>query len=609
MFKIVFNKLTIKNFLSIGPKVEFDFSIHTGLNYVFGNDKDIPGVKNGIGKSLIFVDALLYILYGNNSKDISKKFIFNRQITKNDEMELTLSLSIGNKEYLIRAGINKPLTACTSFFEVSENGKLLPSKSSIDETRKYFINEYLKINYNIFKNSVILSSNDTQSFFSMDKSQKREFIESVFNLNHFGEILKKVRNESNKISKEILTLQTTIKQLNIDLDKFSLLDKNYITDKTSLINEITNNIRKLEVDKDKTTELLNYFISQKETIKTTDKIALLEKKKIVENKIEVILKFKLDKEHSIDKINSIISNNENIIKNICTTCKDKILDLLNIKNSDITISEYRSFIKQQENKFIETKNILNKIEHIIVENDTNYNKLNEYNNLIIKYNTNILDITEQINKLNKSKEDKIKEESPYLTLINEHNKLLENNNIDLNKFYKRKKYLDIIEHIVSEDGVKKFIINDLIDILNNKIKYYLTKTNALYTCMFDNNFNAEFITVTGPCTFNNFSTGEKARINICVLFAFKDMLVELSGINSSILIIDEFLDNGLCQYGVESIIDIIKTLIKENKQTVFLISHRDNLDENNFDNIIELEKKNGFTQIYKDIQGGINAAV
>lgn len=603
MSQIVFKKISINNFLSIGPIINFDFNKHNGLNYVFGTDRDIPGVKNGIGKSLIFVDALLYILYGKTSKDINKKFLFNRQTPKTENMNLSLSLQIDSDEYIIETGLNKPLTSCTTYFRLYKNGNEIPSKSSVESTREYFIKEIFKIDYNILKNSVILTSCDTQNFFLMNKSQKREFIENIFNLKKFGEILKRTRDNNNSISKEILLLQTKNNQLIEDINTFINLDKNFEIDKSNEINKITNNIQKEEESYNITQNNITTLKSTKESIKIVDLSNINDKRNIINDKIKEIHNNIANKTNNIDSINRILKNNEIILNTVCNLCKDNVLTKLNLTNYNDIINESNKFIELSNIDYNKYKDALNKIEEIINLNQQNKVKVDNIQTQINKYENLLIEISSNIKNFNKNKIDKLNEQSSYIKLITEYKEKQNLNDIQLSKYYKTKKYLELIEHIVSEEGVKKFIINDLVTVLNNKIKNYLNLTGAFYTCIFDNNFNAEFITATGPCTYENFSTGEKSRINICVLFAFKDMLVELSGINSSIMVIDEFLDNGICQYGVEAIIGIIKQITEKNNQTVFLISHRGDINEENFNNIIELEKINGFTKIYKDNQG------
>ena len=166
---------------------------------------------------------------------------------------------------------------------------------------------------------------------------------------------------------------------------------------------------------------------------------------------------------------------------------------------------------------------------------------------------------------------------------------------------KKYKYLEVLEMIVSEDGAKKFIIKDLVQVLNNRIQKYLEKTGALFTAMFDDSFNCEFLTESGPCSYENFSRGEQARINLAIIFTFKDILSNMGNISSNILVLDELLDLGLDDYAITAFASILKELSKST--TVFVVSHKENMIDVEFDNIIELVKQNGFTIIKSDSQG------
>mgnify|MGYP003829919211 CR=1 FL=1 len=156
-------------------------------------------------------------------------------------------------------------------------------------------------------------------------------------------------------------------------------------------------------------------------------------------------------------------------------------------------------------------------------------------------------------------------------------------------------YFDFMEYVVSEDGVKKFVVKNIVSLLNTRLQFYLTKLGVNYDCIFDNNFNAIFKTETGLCEYNNFSAGERMRLKIAALFAFRDILFDQALIDFNILVVDEFFDSALDQYSVNKMLNILKDISEKTNITVFVISHRQEikLREGIFSSKIIIEKRGG----------------
>jgi len=170
MNKIIFNTISIQNFKSIGPKMEFDFSKHNGLNYIYGTNLDINGTTNGVGKSTIFVDAILFALYGKTLKNTNNAYIANRVLLgKKIETNVTLNFTVAGRNYegvsTIRPG------GSTVKFRLFEDGIEI-TKSTISKTREFLKKEILKCSFGLFVNSVILSASNSYNFFGMKKVMK-----------------------------------------------------------------------------------------------------------------------------------------------------------------------------------------------------------------------------------------------------------------------------------------------------------------------------------------------------------------------------------------------------------------------------------------------------
>ena len=153
------------------------------------------------------------------------------------------------------------------------------------------------------------------------------------------------------------------------------------------------------------------------------------------------------------------------------------------------------------------------------------------------------------------------------------------------------------ESIVSQDTLRKFIIKDLIVLLNNKIKTYLTKLGAKYYVLFDEDMDYEFVTPSGTCEWSNFSAGERMRIMVATSFAFRDFMSIRNGLNANILVLDEYFDSAIDSLCVESIISILKDYSSMQNQNIFVISHRPEVSVEQFDRLIQVEKTNNIALI------------
>ena len=209
MNKVIFKELRAQNFKSF-ETLNFDFNSHHGLNYIFGVNNDIPGTNNGVGKSNIF-DSLLFALFGKTFYNNNNIFLPNRVVDKKLNTSVTLEFDVNADKYKVKSFIKhmrKPFTVnCT----LEKNGEDI-TKSSSKETRAFIEKELLKCDYDLFKQSIILSSGEANNFFKMTKQQKREYIEDIFDLTLFGKLFAMVKTDINKLDKEIVEKQISIQQ-------------------------------------------------------------------------------------------------------------------------------------------------------------------------------------------------------------------------------------------------------------------------------------------------------------------------------------------------------------------------------------------------------------
>jgi len=346
----------------------------------------------------------------------------------------------------------------------------------------------------------------------------------------------------NDYSKQFQTNQTNI-------DFLKKKETEYAADETILIKEIANQKALITLNENRLKEidsLKDICLVCKRPIKEQDKHVIETEKNAVNNQIN-------------DLKNHINENDAKIklIKTKHEKCKQGI-SLLGDKNHEIEL-----YLKEQEN-------LQDKIAH--------------YNNT----KTQILKDIENIQNEQDSFNDVINETQDKINKLNEQLKAYKN----------KAALLDIVKFIFSEEGVKSYIVKKILKILNGKLAFYLKKLDANCFCLFNEYFE-EFISNEKQqvCSYHNFSGGERKRIDLAMLLTFIDIRKLQSNVITNLSFYDEILDTSLDEKGVNSLLKILNERITKNKECTYIISHNPNVINLPIDEIIYLEKKNGFTLI------------
>lgn len=589
--KIDFKWIKVKNFLSIKDEIYFDFKRHRGMNYIFGNNRDIKdGGRNGVGKSAIFCDAILFALFGKTSKRINKFNIINRQVGK--DCLITIEFDINNDTYLIESGI-KP-----TFVTLFKNGENV-TKSTIKETRDFIETEILKSTFNIFKNSIILSVNDSSSIFEMNAHAKREFIERIFNLTIFGQMFHNVRRDILVVDKELTEEQTKYTRLQKSLKEFKEKLETFNGDKKKSVKDICNKIKTLQAKIDtlktnnkafsKTLVNLNENINKLSSAKTSKSSVVSD----VNTKITYLKKELASKKKVLIKYEKIY----NLVGDCCKPILDKELDFTKNKEAiDKLVDDIKNTNAEMQTASVIVTKIEEKLKLLGAEKvkvESEVSKVEANKNAKDVYFSKVEILKEQANK----EKNKV---SPFEDLIETYTSDKDDTYNKLANKMEQRRYLDFCEFVLSPDGVKKWIISNLINTLNTRITRYLEEMGAEYTVVFDPDFSCRFLTTTGECDYHNFSSGEKMRVNHAATFAFRDILAAQGTLSSSILVCDEICDVSVDSICIDALFNILKRECKNN-QAVFLISHREELAQKaEVDNVIEIIKENGTTKIFAD---------
>lgn len=603
---VKFKELQIQNFKSFGPKETIDFSKHHGLNYVCGTNKDIEGTSNGSGKSNIFC-AVLFALFGKTINNTNNRFIPNRVITdKKLITDVILDFEVNGSQYRIRTFIKHrrhPYIASCQLWKDGIEDEHEITKSSVRETRRYVERQILKCSYELFKSSVILSSSDSRNFFKMGKHQKREYVENIFELSVFGEMLTTIRTDINKLDKEILTVQKECNQQKNSLLEFNVKNNDFDVNQKIIIKQLASSIRnkKDEVEKLKVSltdeELENDFSNV-----INDYPNQIKKIEDGELKIDSIIR---RLKGSIESHQREIDKHGEVLQIICEDCKKAV-------ENKYSINDCHSIINDSKDK-IDAHNVsLGILEkrRIVLRGQSHEldEKINASKKLSKEIEQNKWDRKQLITSI-KEIAGKIKEEqekqSPFSDLIDKYQIEVDEKDKLLQEYFTEKAYLETLHHVVSEDGAKKFIIKDLVEILNQLIRKYLEEMGADFTCVFDTSFDVVFLTNTGECEYSSFSAGERQRLIIATLLSFRDILNSGGTFESNLFILDELIDANVDNYCIQSLVNILNKQVEDKNTTIFVISHRETVRPEDFDNIIEVQKKNSISTIVSDPQGGI----
>ena len=583
---ITFKKIRIKNFMSFGKQwTEFNFEKHKGTNYVFGINNDLNDTKNGAGKTTIFVEALLFSVFGRTSKNINKTNIVNRSYNKDCVVELLLETN--NKTYKITSSI-KPTNLVLE--ELKDDKFINISKSSIKETQSFIENEIICSSYEVFKSTVILSVTGAISVYNMTKHDKRDFVEKSFKLMIIGMMFKKVKEDINKLEKEIINYQTLLTKYENDIVDFNKQILTFTEDKQNKIKTLYLNLKELN------DELVNIDCLYEQLEK--DLILVKNDHTLMKTKIDSLESLKIKLQNDIQSLNKEITLNTNfcskytdILSIVCNDCTDKVTE-------KFKLLEAKQKIEECNNSINNNKENINKIDHVL---EVLYKKLTSYTDNIKKLENDI-----NFKKIQESKKkgieikienikNMIKDEeirsSPLSTILDKYKSERDIAYKNISDRMYDKKHLDYMYFMLSEDGVKKFIVSTIVTVFNSRIRKYLDELNANYTVLLSPDFNAQFLTQSGECEYGNFSSGEQRRLECATSFALRDILFAQGALRTNILVCDEILDVSLDETAVNNLVEILKR--EATNASVFIISHRECVEKDSgFDNIIEIEKTN-----------------
>ena len=567
---ILFKKIRFKNFLSTGNQfTEFNLTQNT-TTLIIGT--------NGAGKSTV-LDALTFSLFGKPFRKINKPQLPNTVNEKDCVAEV--EFSIGSIDWKVVRGI-KP-----SKFEIYRNGKLLDQSASAVDQQKWLEQVVLKMNYKSFTQIVILGSSSFVPFMQLTAANRRDVIEDLLDIKIFSSMNTIIKEKLRQVKDEVRTLE---------LAKESVGDK--LKMQKEFIEELENRGNaNINANKEKIANLDGEVgVYLEENDKTNGEVTkLTEKQQELIDAGQKLVKLNNLKGKISQKVTTITKEHKFFTENtVCPTCTQSIEEEFRLNR----ITDAQTKAKDLKKGYKELEETI-KLEQ---DRERQFNALSqEITNLthgISQNNTRISLKQRQIRDL----EHEIQTITENLANRNsEHEKLeafkqkLNNTEKELESKKDSYRYYDFSYGLLKDGGVKSQIIKKYLPLINQQVNRFLQMMDFYINFSLDEEFNE---TVQSPIhedfSYASFSEGEKMRIDLALLFTWREVAKYKNSVNTNLLIMDEVFDSSLDGFGTDDFLKIIRFVIKD--ANIFVISHKDGLQDK-FDNVIRFEKVKGFSRM------------
>jgi len=568
---ITFTKLSWRNFLSTGNyKTTIDLTRH---------ENTLVSGENGAGKSTM-LDALTFSLFGKSFRGINIPQLPNSINEKNCEVEI--EFTIGKDQYKVFRSLNPKK------FEIYKNDNLIPQDAKSKDYQKILEEHILKMSYKSFTQVVILGSSNYIPFMKLTASDRRSVVENLLDIDVFSVMNTLVRARIQVVKEYIKDIDHKV-----DIVKSKVEEKDKFIKK--LLQKSSDSIEGYKKE---------IALSRKQIEEGMDDITEYQKKidellKEIKDKDEVprrLLKMEGMEQQLKSKIKSIKRDVKFYEENdICPSCKQDIQEhhkecvyeekKEERKEVEDDISKLIENIENTEKRMSDINVILNTIAGFETHINNKQNQINSHQKYIEKMQDNIESIHGEETEVDEAKKE-------LNELIGEGKGYIEERKNQVED----KHYYQIASSILKDSGIKSKIIKHYLPIMNKLINKYLVDMDFFCQFNLDENFNETIRSRhRDEFSYQSFSEGERLRIDLSLLLAWREVARLKNSVNCNLLILDEIFDSSLDGVGTEEFLKLLTTF--GSRANIFVISHKSDSMTDKFQNHIVFEKKNNFSRI------------
>tara|TARA_A100001011_G_scaffold298098_1_gene310965 strand:+ start:5433 stop:7148 length:1716 start_codon:yes stop_codon:yes gene_type:complete len=570
---ITFKTIKWKNFLSTGDH-------WNEINFLQENTNLIIGT-NGSGKSTM-LDALTFALFNKPFRKINKSQLMNTVNERDCLVEL--DFSVNNRDYIVRRGM-KP-----NIFDIEVDGNLMHRQADDRSNQKILEESILKVNYKSFTQIVILGSSTFVPFMQLSGSNRREVIEDLLDIRIFSAMNQLIKDQIREKREKVRSL---------DLKKDNLKDK--MTMQKNFIKELEERGKNdITMSKDK----INSLITETDNYVSTNENLELEVTGLIEDQEKVtgagkkLLKLNNLKGKLSNKVTTLTKEHKFFKDNVsCPTCTQPIEEEFRLNR----ITDVQTKAKELKKGYKDLEETIKKEQ----DRERQFQKLSKeitkLNNDISKNNTHISFNQRQIRDLESEIQvttEQFKNRNTENEKLKEFKDNLKNTIEDLSSHREDINHHDFAYSLLKDDGVKTKIIKKYLPFINQQVNRYLQLMDFYINFTLDEEFRE---TVKSPIhedfSYASFSEGEKMRIDLALLFTWREVARVKNSVNTNLLIMDEVFDSSLDGFGTDEFLKIIRYIIKG--ANIFVISHKSDLNDK-FENVIQFDKIKGFSKIVKE---------
>ena len=569
---IKFNVLRYKNFLSSG-------NTFTSIDFTVSPTTLVVG-HNGAGKSTM-LDALSFALFGKPHRKISKPQLVNSINQKGTLVEV--EFSIGSSNYKIVRGI-KP-----NVFEIWHGETMINQSSHAKEYQSILEKNILKLTHKSFHQIVVLGSSSFVPFMQLTTGARREVIEDLLDINIFSKMNALLKEKQSLLKQDINENSHTIELVKTKINA----QKKYLRDLSAVNtahrkekeNEIVSLLEEVKDLQDYNTNNMMIVSTQLEDVSKKIDSVNSKRNKLIEYQSTFKSQIK-----TVVREAKFFDENEH-----CPTCDQSIAEDLRMSKKDsankrakelnTAMAKSTTQMEEFDAELTELQSEMEKIRDV-------QNKINNNNQTISRLNDNIDRIRKEIDNLSDSTGD-LKDANEELEKLNKNLYEYQDEKYKLNEQYS---YNQVSAELLRDTGIKTKIIKQYIPVINQLTNQYLQTLDFFVHFDLDESFNETIRSrFRDSFSYDSFSEGEKQRIDLSLLFTWRQIAKMKNSVATNLLILDETFDSSLDDDGVDNLMKILYSLGEETN--VFVISHKAELEDAQFQRRLEFVKDKNFSKL------------